>query len=203
MLRLPRGRLTVAPCGHEHFLKFAGKSASPSVEPTVVMIGTIAKHKNVLPTASILSNAGIAVTIIGSVGSERVFRGSDERLGRAFSARVTIVGGLPDEEVARLLSEASAFVLPSLYEGFGIPVLEAQVMECPVMAAARGALPEVCGDSALLFDPTDAKALVDGVLRLWTDPDLRRRTISKGLFNVQRWRWDDSARTALRALTAV
>jgi len=167
------------------------------------MIGTIAQHKNIVPTASILGNAGIMVKIVGSIGSRRIFQTAGKRPTARLSSRVAIIEGASDEEMAQLLSEATAFVLPSLYEGFGIPVLEAQIMRCPVIAAARGALPEVCGDSALLFDPANAKALVDGVLQLCTDPDLRRKMIGRGFANVQRWRWDDSAHTALRALTSI
>lgn len=76
---------------------------------------------------------------------------------------VRVLGRVPPDELARLYRTASALVFPSLYEGFGLPPLEAMACGCPVAASAVGSLPEVCGDAAVLFDPYDTAAIAAGV----------------------------------------
>lgn len=87
-----------------------------------------------------------------------------ERLG-ALPDGVERRGNVSPDELARLYRRASCLVFPSLYEGFGLPPLEAMASGCPVAASSRGALPEVCGDAAVLFDPDDPDAIAAGVLQ--------------------------------------
>ena len=91
-----------------------------------------------------------------------------ERSG--LSERVLFPGYVPDEDVPALLSAATAFVFPSLYEGFGIPVLEAGACGVPVITCNTSSLPEVAGDAALLVDPHDVDAIAEAMYRLVTDP---------------------------------
>jgi len=120
--------------------------------------------------------------------------------------RVRLPGYVPDAHKAALLSGALAFVFPSLYEGFGLPVLEAQACGCPVLTSTTSSLPEVAGDAALLVDPEDTAALRAALRRIVTDRALRRRLVERGLANVGRFSWTASARSVLalieRALTA-
>ena len=101
-------------------------------------------------------------------------------------------GHVPWPEVIDLMQRASALVFPSLYEGFGLPPLEAMACGCPVAASNSGALPEVVGDAALLFDPLDPAAIAAAVLDLLADPLPWRE---RGLARAQLFSWDETARS--------
>jgi glycosyltransferase involved in cell wall biosynthesis len=109
--------------------------------------------------------------------------------------------GLPDgveargqvaaDEVVSLLQRASALVFPSLYEGFGLPPLEAMACGCPVACSDAAALPETVGDAARLFDPRDPRAIADAVLDVLGDPE---PWIARGLARAEQFSWDTTAR---------
>lgn len=84
---------------------------------------------------------------------------------------VTALGAVTDDALIGLYRRASAVVFPSLYEGFGLPPIEAMACGCPVAASTAGSIPEICGDSAVLFDPTDPEAIAAGVLAALADAD--------------------------------
>ena len=104
---------------------------------------------------------------------------------------VEVKGHVPREEVAELMRRASALVFPSLYEGFGLPPLEAMASGCPVACSDRGSLPEVVGDAARLFDPADPKAIAVAVEEVLDEP---APWIERGLARVQEFDWDETAR---------
>jgi glycosyltransferase involved in cell wall biosynthesis len=120
------------------------------------------------------------------------------RLG--LEGRVLFPGYVPDEDKAGLLSGALAFVFPSLYEGFGLPVLEAQACGCPVITSTTSSLPEVAGDAAFLVDPGDASTITAGMARVAADPALRETLIARGYANVRRFSWSACARSVLDAM---
>jgi glycosyltransferase involved in cell wall biosynthesis len=116
--------------------------------------------------------------------------GGLERLDR-LPVGVERRGVLPADRLASLYRRAACLVFPSLYEGFGLPPLEAMASGCPVAAANAGAIPEVCGDAAVLFDPNDADAIATGVLEAEARaPELRER----GLARAAAFTWAASAR---------
>jgi glycosyltransferase involved in cell wall biosynthesis len=93
---------------------------------------------------------------------------------------VDVMGSVAPEELASLYRRAACLVFPSLYEGFGLPVLEAMASGCPVAASNRGAIPQVCGDAAVLFDPEDVYAIANGVRdTLGHADELRERGIAR------------------------
>jgi len=94
-------------------------------------------------------------------------------------------------ELASLYRRAACLVYPSLYEGFGLPPLEAMASGCPVAASNVGAIPEVCGDAAALFDPTDVDAIATGILE--TD-ERRDELVERGLARAARFTWEETAR---------
>ena len=114
--------------------------------------------------------------------------------------RVLFPGYVPDVDKAALLSGALAFVFPSLYEGFGLPVLEAQACGCPVLTSTTSSLPEVAGDAALMVDPTDGPATTAAMERLVADPALRATLVERGFANVRRFSWAACAQTVLDAI---
>ena len=104
---------------------------------------------------------------------------------------------LPEAEMPLFYGAAQALLLPSRYEGFGLPALEAMAAGCPVIASNVSALPEVTGEAALLVPPDDLQAWEDAVLRLLRDDSLRRSLVEKGRERVSRFTWDDCARRTL------
>jgi glycosyltransferase involved in cell wall biosynthesis len=107
--------------------------------------------------------------------------------------RVVHLGHLPHSEVPALYRRATALVFPSLFEGFGMPLVEAMASGCPVAASARGAIAETCGDAALLFDPEDEEAIAGAMRRIVEDEDLRGRLRADGLLRASSFGWDDVA----------
>ena len=102
----------------------------------------------------LLNRPDVPLVIVGGNNSS-VFQ---DNLGEA-SSNLILAGRLSDNEIAALYERASAFVFPSLYEGFGVPPLEAMLFGCPVIASTANAVRETCGDAAAYFDATDADAL--------------------------------------------
>jgi glycosyltransferase involved in cell wall biosynthesis len=109
---------------------------------------------------------------------------------------VRFFGFVPEETLAVLYRLASAFVFPSLYEGFGLPPLEAMASGTPVITSNVSSLPEVVGDAALLIDPLDPSALADAMWRVLEEPALRSELIRRGCERVKTFSWARSvART--------
>ncbi len=123
------------------------------------------------------------------------------RLGLA--GRVVFTGYVDEDDLPALYGGALALVYPSLYEGFGMPVLEAQSCGVPVMTSNNSSLPEIAGDSALLVDPHDVDAIAAAMHRILTDEGLRQELIRRGFDNVQRFSWEKCARETLAVLEEV
>jgi glycosyltransferase involved in cell wall biosynthesis len=108
--------------------------------------------------------------------------------------RVRFPGYVAAEDKAGLISRAELVAYPSRHEGFGFPVLEAQVCGTPVLTSATSSLPEVAGEGALLVDPRDVEAIAEGMARLLDDPELKRKLVSDGYENLTRFSWAQAAR---------
>jgi glycosyltransferase involved in cell wall biosynthesis len=109
---------------------------------------------------------------------------------------VRFLGYLPDETLAVLYRLAAVFVFPSLYEGFGLPPLEAMASGTPVVTSNVSSLPEVAGGAAVLVDPYDVRSIVDGITRVLTDPVLAAELRARGIERAREFSWERSvART--------
>jgi glycosyltransferase involved in cell wall biosynthesis len=113
---------------------------------------------------------------------------------------VALTGYVADPDRAALYTGAAAFVFPSLYEGFGFPVLEAMACGTPVVTSSVSSLPEVAGSDAVLVDPTDVESIAHGLHQALEDGDLVRRLRAAGPVRASRFTWDQAARATARVL---
>lgn len=110
---------------------------------------------------------------------------------------VSLIGWIPDEDLPALYNLSTFLVFPSLYEGFGIPIIEAMRCGCPVLTSNRGAPSEVAGDAALLVDPTDIDSIVNGMYELIVNKELRENLIKKGFVRSRKFTWDSCAKKTI------
>lgn len=183
-----------------------GKYALP--ERFLLFVGTVEPRKNleILVRAfdRMLSDEAFSHSLV--IAGGRGWR--DEGIRRAIEGmrdrgRIVCTGFVDDRDLPALYSLADVFVLPSLYEGFGLPVLEAMACGTPVVASRAASLPEVVGDAGLLFDPHSAEALADSLRRVVREEALRRSLAAAGLQRVRRFTWEHTARRVLEVLEAV
>jgi glycosyltransferase involved in cell wall biosynthesis len=153
-------------------------------------------------THSQSSRANLKLVIAGKKGwlTEAIERRAAE-LGIA--DRVQFTGYVDDADLPALLSGALAFVFPSLYEGFGMPVLEAMACGAPVLTSTTSSLPEVVGDAALSVDPCDTKAIAAALTHLANEPNLREDLRVRGLKHVGQFSWERCAAQTLSVLSSV
>jgi len=114
--------------------------------------------------------------------------------------QVIFPGFVPDETLPLLYAAADLLVFPSLYEGFGIPLLEAMASGTPVCASNISSIPEVVGDAGLLFDPMEPTAIAEAMHRMLEDQALRNRLIARGLARAKNFTWDRSAAMVVEAM---
>ncbi len=116
---------------------------------------------------------------------------------------VILTGYLPIEDIKKLYHLAKAFVFPSLYEGFGIPPLEAMASGCPVVASNVSSLPEVVGEAGLLVDPQNAYKIAEAVISLIGNEEARHMFIERGKKQAEKFNWTSSAQKALQAFQLI
>ena len=166
--------------------------------PFILYVGNIEPRKNLIRLldafARLKARADIPHRLVLAGG-----RGwNNEDFDRALAANpcrddVVLTGYVSSGEKNALYRFADAFVFPSLYEGFGIPPLEAMHWGCPVVAAKAASLPEVVGDAAALVDPLDVESIAEGLRRVLEDRTYAERLRDAGRRQAKKYRWDDSA----------
>lgn len=130
--------------------------------------------------------------IVGDL-SDKNFKAIDIQKYK-LNPNIKLLGRVSDDDLIKYYSNARGFIFPSLYEGFGIPVLEAQACGCPVISSNTSSLPEVLQDSALFCSPMDSDSFADAMDRIIEDKELRDTLIEKGYQNVKRFSWKVSAK---------
>jgi glycosyltransferase involved in cell wall biosynthesis len=195
-LNIPLNRITVVPNGHEHALRWdASRSklyrTQRSHRPYILILGSLARHKNIgriINLAGVLDSLGIDVKVVG--GAAGIFR--DEHWNSA--PNVAFLGSVSDDDLAFLLTDALCLAFPSLSEGFGLPLLEAMVWGCPVVASNCSSIPEVCGEAALFADPNDDTQWVRHFTALADSKSLSDELRQRGLAQATKFSWAQSAR---------
>ena len=173
--------------------------------PYVVALGSIHPRKNLVRLVEAFAIARQRgrlthhLALVGQMG----YRGEAVAAAVArFKLRdaVTITGYVDSTDLPTLLGGADALAFPSLYEGFGLPALEAMSCGVPVVAANASSLPEVVGDAGILVDPLNVEAIADGLVRLLTDPRLRADYAARGLARARAFSWERAARETISVL---
>jgi glycosyltransferase involved in cell wall biosynthesis len=180
--------------------------------PYVLFVGVEHPRKNLEGVLAALADLkrdrslrSLRLVKVGAPG----YRGRDfrRRTRRAIAEHglepdVDLVGWVDDALLPAYYSGAECLVMPSLYEGFGLPALEAMACECPVIVSDRGSLPEIVGDAALVTSP-DPESIATAMRRLLQDSGLRRRLRGRGLARARRFSWEAAAARTMRVYEAV
>lgn len=168
--------------------------AVASFNPTKNLKALVAAYARLRPSAR------LPLVIVGG-GNRAVFNadGAQESL----PSGIIFAGPVSDGQLRALYENALAFVFPSLYEGFGIPPIEAMHCGCPVIASKASAIPEVCGDAALYFDATDTQDIARAIERIVDDSDLRAELVLRGKARSAQFSWQSSAETLRRHLRGI
>jgi glycosyltransferase involved in cell wall biosynthesis len=163
--------------------------------PRILFPGAPLGHKNLAPVLRVMATAGPESALGRACLEISGARGEDfpEQAALANSLgltqRVRWLGQVPMDAMPRLIGDASLVVYPSLYEGFGLPPLEAMAVGTPVVAADRGSLPEVLGAAALLVDPTALPELAQAMQDVLTRPELREQLVAAGRKQARLYTW--------------
>ncbi len=198
-LHIPAEKITVAPLGVDH----NNYRPNLSVERLrdvrnryglpgdfVLFLGTVEPRKNLSRLISALEqiNEPLYLVIAGRLGWKysALLKQIEQSPKRRF---IKLLGYVPESDKPYIMKLARVFAYPSMYEGFGLPVLEAMAVGTPVLTSNVSSLPEVAGDSALLVSPYNISDITDGLLRLHTDSQLRDHYISKGIDRSHQFTW--------------
>jgi glycosyltransferase involved in cell wall biosynthesis len=198
-LGIPQAKVHVTHPGLEARWDDSASSDERVRTPYLLCVGNIKPHKNIGALLKAFNKVRdhiphrlvIVGKLEGLVTADKGVVREAEKLG---SDRVELTGEISDQRLKQLYRGADSFILPSLYEGFGLPVLEAMALNCPVLCSNASALPEVAGDAALYFDPRDVDDLANKLLRITSDGALRAELIERGLRRIQQFSYQDCAK---------
>lgn len=172
-----------------------------------LFVGTIQPRKNIkrlIEAYALFLKQGVTPDLVLAGGkgwlSEEIYA-LPKQLG--IENKVKFLGYVPDEKLYALYTNAIAFLYPSLFEGFGLPILEAMTIGCPVLTSNISSMPEVAGQAAVLVDPTSIKDISEGIKRLYTDSGLRKRLQTAGLKQAKQFSWEKAARQTLEVFSKV
>ncbi len=164
----------------------------------IFAVGSLNPTKNfsaLLAAFERLDNKNLKLAIAGG-GNEKIF----SKTGFAVPANVKFLGYVDDADLKCLYENAAFFVFPSIYEGFGIPPLEAMACGCPVITSKVASLPEICQNAALYCDPFNIQDVADKMNLMASDKDLRLSFAERGLARSMFFQWDDSVRLLLEVI---
>jgi glycosyltransferase involved in cell wall biosynthesis len=170
--------------------------------PYLFAVGTVQPRKNyarLIEALSILRAAGLDIELVIAGGKgwleDPIYAALDQFEMRPY---VHFIGFAPEEDLPSLYSNALCSVFPSLYEGFGLPILEAMACGTPVVTSNVSSMPEVAGDAALLVDPCDVAAIAHAVQVVIEDSNLRQSLSQRGLERAKQFTWEKSAQQLLQ-----
>lgn len=204
-LDVPEEKITVVLHGvdHEVFNPCPNQDSSTSRSPYLLYVGSERPRKNLgtlLRAFALVKQQGhpfnsLTLLKVGPAGRSDAFRKAtlDEAGRLGIERDIQFVEYVSDQELAVLYSNALALVFPSLYEGFGLPIVEAMACGCPVITSNVSSMPEIAGSAALLVNPHDTPALAEAMRCVILDPTQRARLRAQGLLRAQDFSWDKTA----------
>lgn len=193
----PRDRVVVLPEGADHMGRIEAdenyvERNGLDRRPYVLAVSSMAPHKNfasVARAASLLSDRNFDFVVAGGT-NPKVFAASG-----ATGEGIHFLGYVTDGELKALYENAACFVFPSLYEGYGLPPTEAMACGCPVVSSDAASMPEVCGDGAVYFDPTNTDSLMRCLVEVMNDGVLRDKLAHRGRSRAANMNWHNAAMT--------
>jgi len=200
LFNVPDSKITMIYNGTGELKKKLEPQISPIKIPFdryVLSLGSLEPRKNIPLLLNSWRNLlskipeDIGLVVVGGKGSERIFK--DAGL-QQIPRRVHFTGHIPDEHVSQLYLNSLFFIYLSVYEGFGLPPLEAMSLGTPVITGNRTALPEVVGDAGLLIDPYSQSACEHAMLRLIHDQELRMKLSVRSAIQADRFNWKNASR---------
>ncbi|MBI3985207.1 MAG: glycosyltransferase family 4 protein [Candidatus Levybacteria bacterium] len=168
----------------------------------ILFVGTLQPRKNIvklIEAFSKIEKENLILVVVGKKGwlYEDILS-APGRLG--VGERVKFLDFVEDDDLPSLYKNALCFVLPSLYEGFGLPVLEAMKHGCPVLTSNVSSLPEAGGDAAIYFDPNNSDDIKEKIEKVIKNPSLRQEMIEKGYNQIKKFSWEKTAKETLKVL---
>lgn len=182
-------------------------SGSLYPRPYLVFVGNVKPNKNLIALiqAFILVKDNIPHDLI-IIGRKSGFITGDPQvseLAKQHTDRIIFTDLLPDDQLKRYIKGATALVFPSLYEGFGLPPLEAMASGCPVLCSDRASLPEVCGDAVLYCNPENIIDLSEKIKQIALNPELQNELKAKGLAQAKKFTWEKSVDETLKVVRSL
>lgn len=207
LLNVPANKVSVVPCAPSltaDAMPFAQiKQKYEITHPYILYIGTIEPRKNLIRLLNAFEklkgrdNFFYQLILAGGKGwgNEQIYQIVDNKF---HDSEIIFTGYVTDAEKNALYKNAELFVFPSLYEGFGIPPLEAMTLGCPVVSSNAASLPEVVGDAAELVDPMEVDSIAEGMWKVLSDDLYRAELVQKGYRQAKKFNWDDSAKKLMQ-----
>lgn len=175
-------------------------------EKFILYVGDVTWNKNLPRLLDAVSMLDVHLVMVGKALTENISDldnpwNRDLRIVRekiAKNPRIIPLGFVSDEDLVALYNTATVFAMPSLYEGFGLPILEAMSSGCPVVATKQGSIEEVAGDAALYVDAYSVESIAEGIKKIFLNEKIRSELVDKGLQQTKKFTWEKTAKETLQ-----
>src|SRR5258706_752859 len=199
----------------EHFRKIEEKNILQKVKTKYnlpdkfsLYVGDVTPNKNILNAAKAAILTDIPLVMVGkaliddSIDLNHPWTkdvAAVRALAKENTDKIILLGFVPNEDLVAIYNLASVFVMPSLYEGFGLPILEAMSCGCPVITSERGSLPDVAGSAALYVNPENTESIAEGIKKIFNDLSLRKKLQKGGIIQANKFSWQKTAEETIKA----
>jgi glycosyltransferase involved in cell wall biosynthesis len=208
-LKIPEDRIVVIYNGVDHNI-FKPYNIKLHDRPYILYVGSERPRKNLSRLFEAFSKLKsefpqLKLVKVGACGRFKKYRTDLEAKlnSLGITQDVIFVEHTPEIDLARYYSSAALLAYPSLYEGFGLPPLEAMACGCPVVTSNNSSLPEVVGDAGIMVNPYNTNSLAEAMMRVLSNQELRENMIRKGLEQSAKFSWEETARQTLEVYNKV